>query len=186
MVNSHIFNQTVALASLFACAIGILTVIISTCLEAINSILILFVILDLIAWLLAPLYFKRIKWSYIIGVILAIISVVAFTVMLSSFHKIQILTCEFLQIIVIVILLVLLYFSYRCFREMLSIDKRVQMHNQPRFEVYKDASGQYRFRLRAPNNEIIAVSEAYTSKVACRNGIESVKKNASKAFIQEE
>jgi len=186
LVNSHISNQTVALASLFAGAIGILAVIVSTCLEGISSILILFVILDLIAWLLIPLYIKRIKWSYIIGVILAIISVIAFSVMLGSFHKIQIITCELLQVIVIMILLVLLYFSYRCFREMLSIDKRVQMRNQPRFEVYKDASGQYRFRLRAPNNEIIAVSEAYTSKVSCRNGIESVKKNASKAYVREE
>ena len=186
MVNSHISNQTVALASLFAAAIGILAVIISTCLEAINSILILFVILDLIAWALVPLYIKRIKWSYIIGVILAIISIIAFSVMLGSFHKIQIIIYEFLQILVIVILLVLLYFSYSSFKKMLSIDKRVQKRNQPRFEIYKDVSGQYRFRLRASNNEIIAVSEAYTSKVACRNGIKSVKKNASKAFIQEE
>lgn len=186
MVNFYRSNQTVALASLFAGAFGILVVIISTCLEVINSILILFVILDLIAWVLVPLYFKRIKWSYIIGIILAIISVVAFSVMLGSFHKIQSNACKFLQIIVIVILLVLLYFSYRSFREMLTIDKRIQIRNQPRFEVYKDASGQYRFRLRAPNNEIIAVSEAYTRKVACRNGIESVKKNASKAYVREE
>lgn len=186
MVNSHISNQTVAQVTLFAGAIGILAVILSACLEVINSILILFVILDLIAWLLIPLYIKRIKWSYIIGVILAIIGIIAFSVLLSSFHKIQIVICEFLQIIVIVILLVLLYFSYSSFKEMLSIDKRVQKRNQPKFEVYKDTSGQYRFRLRAPNNEIIAVSEAYTSKVACRNGIESVKKNASKAFVQEE
>ncbi len=52
-----------------------------------------------------------------------------------------------------------------------------------KFEVYKDASGQFRFRLRAPNNEIIAVGEAYTTKAACMNGIESVKKNASVAEI---
>ncbi len=186
MVNSHVSNQSIVLASLFASAFGILLVIISTCLEVINSILILFVILDLIAWFLIPLYFRRIKWSYIIGVILAIISVIAFSVMLCSFHKIQSISCKFLQIIVIVILLVLLYFSYEFFRKILSIDKRIRIRNQPRFEVYKDTSGQYRFRLRAPNNEIIAVSEAYTSKAACRNGIESVKKNASKAYVREE
>lgn len=48
----------------------------------------------------------------------------------------------------------------------------------PEFEIYPDASGKYRFRLKAPNGEIIAVSESYSSKAACENGIESVKKNA--------
>jgi uncharacterized protein YegP (UPF0339 family) len=55
-----------------------------------------------------------------------------------------------------------------------------------RFEVYKDASGQFRFRLRAANNEIIAVSEAYTTKAGCMNGIESVKTNAPIAEIMDE
>ncbi len=47
-----------------------------------------------------------------------------------------------------------------------------------KFEVYSDKSKQFRFRLRAANNEIIAVSEAYTTKKACMNGIESIKNNA--------
>lgn len=51
----------------------------------------------------------------------------------------------------------------------------------PKFEIYKDASGQFRFRLKAPNGEIIAVGEAYTTKDACKNGIASVKENAPKA-----
>ena len=55
-----------------------------------------------------------------------------------------------------------------------------------KFEVYKDASGQFRFRLRAANNEIIAVSEAYTTKAACMNGIESVKENAPLAEIEDQ
>ena len=55
-----------------------------------------------------------------------------------------------------------------------------------KFEVYKDASGQFRFRLRAANMEIIAVSEAYTSKAACMNGIESVKTNAPAAEIEDQ
>lgn len=55
----------------------------------------------------------------------------------------------------------------------------------PKFEVYKDTAAKYRFRLKAPNGEIIATSEAYTSKPACMNGIESVKKNAPKAEIVE-
>lgn len=54
-----------------------------------------------------------------------------------------------------------------------------------KFEVYKDASGQFRFRLRASNNEIVAVSEAYTAKASCMNGIESVKTNAPIAEIED-
>lgn len=54
---------------------------------------------------------------------------------------------------------------------------------EPKFEIYKDAAGKFRFRLRAPNNEIIAVSEAYEAKASCENGVQSVKTNAPKANI---
>jgi len=47
-----------------------------------------------------------------------------------------------------------------------------------KFEVYQDKSGEYRFRLKAGNGEIIITGEGYSSKSACMNGIESVKKNA--------
>ncbi|MEA2090660.1 MAG: YegP family protein [Thermoproteota archaeon] len=53
----------------------------------------------------------------------------------------------------------------------------------PKFEIYKDTAGKFRFRLKAPNGEIIASGEAYESKDACKNGIESVKTNAPKAEI---
>jgi len=56
---------------------------------------------------------------------------------------------------------------------------------EPRFEIYKDAAGKFRFRLRAANNEIIAVSEAYESKSGCKNGIESVRKSVPKAMTQD-
>ncbi len=52
-----------------------------------------------------------------------------------------------------------------------------------KFEVYKDKKGEYRFRLKAANGEIIAVGEGYSSKTACLKGIESVKKNAPEAEI---
>lgn len=55
-----------------------------------------------------------------------------------------------------------------------------------KFEVYKDSSGQFRFRLKAANNEIIAVSEAYTTKASCMNGVESVKTNAPIAEIDDQ
>lgn len=53
----------------------------------------------------------------------------------------------------------------------------------PRFEVYTDKAGEFRFRLKARNGEIIGVSEGYKSKPSCLNGIESVKKNAPEAPI---
>ena len=44
------------------------------------------------------------------------------------------------------------------------------------FLLYKDAGGAFRFRLRAPNNEIIAVGEGYQSRASCINGINTVKR----------
>ncbi len=55
----------------------------------------------------------------------------------------------------------------------------------PKFVVFKDASGQYRFRLVAPNGEIIATSEAYTTKQACLDGIAAVKKHGPLAPIED-
>lgn len=53
----------------------------------------------------------------------------------------------------------------------------------PKFVVYVDKAGEYRFRLKATNGQIIAVSEGYKAKASCLNGIESVKKNAPDAPI---
>ncbi len=55
----------------------------------------------------------------------------------------------------------------------------------PKFEVYADKAGEFRFRLKAKNGEIIATSEGYKSKASCMNGIASVKKNAPDAEIKE-
>ena len=52
-----------------------------------------------------------------------------------------------------------------------------------KFEIYKDKGGKFRFRLKAGNGEIIAVGEAYESKAAAKNGVESVKKNAGDATV---
>ncbi len=55
----------------------------------------------------------------------------------------------------------------------------------PKFEIYLDKGGEYRFRLKARNGEIIATSEGYKAKASCINGIESVKKNAPDAPVEE-
>ena len=53
----------------------------------------------------------------------------------------------------------------------------------PKFEVYLDKAGEYRFRLKATNGQIIAVGEGYKAKASCFNGIDSVKRNASDSPI---
>lgn len=55
----------------------------------------------------------------------------------------------------------------------------------PKFEVYMDKAGEARFRLKARNGQVIATSEGYKTKAACLHGIESVKKNAPEAQIEE-
>ncbi len=53
----------------------------------------------------------------------------------------------------------------------------------PKFELYADKSGAFRFRLRSRNGKIIAVSDSYTTKSAALSGIESVRKNAGEAEL---
>jgi len=56
----------------------------------------------------------------------------------------------------------------------------------PKYEIYLDKGGEFRFRLKASNGEIIAGSQGYTSKVNCKNGIESIRNNAPDATIEDE
>ncbi|MBQ7004237.1 MAG: YegP family protein [Oscillospiraceae bacterium] len=55
----------------------------------------------------------------------------------------------------------------------------------PKFELYTDKAGEFRFRLKAKNGQIIAASEGYTAKASCKNGIESVRKNSVDAPVIE-
>jgi uncharacterized protein YegP (UPF0339 family) len=47
----------------------------------------------------------------------------------------------------------------------------------PKFELYQDKTGAFRFRLTSRNGQIIATGEPYSTKAACENGIESIRKN---------
>ena len=58
-----------------------------------------------------------------------------------------------------------------------------EAQKHPKFEVYTDKAGEFRFRLKATNGKVIAVSEGYTTLKNCLNGVESVKKNAAEAKI---
>ena len=52
------------------------------------------------------------------------------------------------------------------------------VEKHPKFQIYTDKAGEFRFRLRAKNGQIIATSAGYTTMKACRNGIASVQKNS--------
>ena len=56
----------------------------------------------------------------------------------------------------------------------------------PKFEIYADKGGEFRFRLKAKNGQIIAVSEGYTTMAKCKNGIASVQKNSVDAPVVKE
>ncbi len=59
----------------------------------------------------------------------------------------------------------------------------VETKTHPKFEMYKDKAGEFRFRLKARNGEVIATSEGYKAKVSCINGIESVINHAPEAEV---
>lgn len=60
-----------------------------------------------------------------------------------------------------------------------------QCLRNPKFELYQDKAGQFRFRLKARNGKIVGVSEGYSNRSGCLNGIESVRNNALEAQIEE-
>ena len=55
----------------------------------------------------------------------------------------------------------------------------------PKFEVYQDKAGEFRFRLKAANGQIIGTGEGYKAKKSCMNGIKSICKNAVDAKIED-
>ncbi|WP_406246526.1 YegP family protein [Microbacterium sp. M] len=54
-----------------------------------------------------------------------------------------------------------------------------------KFELYQDKGGDYRFRLKAGNGEVIATGQGYSSKAGALNGIDSVRRNAADAEVVE-
>ena len=60
------------------------------------------------------------------------------------------------------------------------------VEKNPKFVLYTDKAGEYRFRLKATNGQIIAVSEGYKTMASCKSGVESVKRNAPDPQIAEQ
>lgn len=55
-----------------------------------------------------------------------------------------------------------------------------------KFELYKDKAGKFRFRLKASNGQVIATGEAYESKKSALNGIDSIRRNAPDAALDDQ
>jgi uncharacterized protein YegP (UPF0339 family) len=55
-----------------------------------------------------------------------------------------------------------------------------------KFEVYKDRGGEFRWRLRATNTQVLAVSgDGYKARRDCINAIESVKRDVANAPVED-
>ena len=55
-----------------------------------------------------------------------------------------------------------------------------------KFEIYTDRKDEHRWRLKSRNGQVIATGgEGYTSKQACKNGIDAVKRDAREASIED-
>ncbi len=61
--------------------------------------------------------------------------------------------------------------------------KQYQQMSYPKWEIYVDKGGQYRWRLLATNGSCILHSQGYTQKSTCKKGIESVIRTAKSAKI---
>lgn len=55
-----------------------------------------------------------------------------------------------------------------------------------KFEIYTDAKGEYRFRLKAGNGEVVASGESYKTKSGVINGVDAVKRAAAEAEIDDQ
>lgn len=54
-----------------------------------------------------------------------------------------------------------------------------------KFEIYEDAKGEFRFRLKAGNGEIVATGESYETKSGVINGVDAVKRAAAEGEIDD-
>ena len=61
-----------------------------------------------------------------------------------------------------------------------------EVKTHPKFEVYQDKAGEFRFRLKARNGQIVATGEGYKQLASCLNGVDSIKRNAPEAPVEKE
>jgi uncharacterized protein len=58
-------------------------------------------------------------------------------------------------------------------------------HMAAKFEIYKDSKGEFRFRLKAGNGEVVATGESYKNKAGVISGVDAVKRAAAEAEIED-
>lgn len=79
--------------------------------------------------------------------------------------------------------------AQRCIDENRIVDLTLKTPEEktcPKFEIYLDKAGMFRYRLIAPNGESLAISEdGYKSKSSCMNGVKSVGVNAINSQIED-
>jgi hypothetical protein len=63
--------------------------------------------------------------------------------------------------------------------------KDFEAKKNPKYEIYQDKAGEYRFRLKAANGEIILTSEGYKAKSSAKNGIDSIQRNADSEIVDQ-
>ena len=59
----------------------------------------------------------------------------------------------------------------------------VEEKKNPKFVLYVDKAGEFRFKLQAANGQNVLASEGYTTLAACKNGVASVVKNSQDAEV---
>lgn len=55
-----------------------------------------------------------------------------------------------------------------------------------KFTIYKDAAGEFRFRIVATNGNILASSQGYSAKSSAQNAIDRIKSDAADATVVDE
>jgi uncharacterized protein YegP (UPF0339 family) len=53
------------------------------------------------------------------------------------------------------------------------------------FEIFRDNKGEYRFRLKGRNGEIVATGESYPTKAHVKRGIQAVQRAAADAKVED-
>ena len=79
-----------------------------------------------------------------------------------------------------------LFLHLKFIQEKQPAKRALKAQKHPKFEIYADKAGEFRFRLKATNGEIIGVSEGYKALKSAENGIASVQKNAPDADVVKE
>ena len=91
----------------------------------------------------------------------------------------------------VVILLAALSFAYIAAPSPAADDtktskKKSDAKSSGTFEVYKDAGGKYRWRLKSTNGQTIATpGQGFAAKRGCMDNIESVRRAAANASVEE-